>query len=420
MPSIALVNIAAEQACLGACLVSADAAELVCTESRQIDYTRDTHRSIYRTIYALVSRGTPVDQLTVAQSLPSDVPSTLIVDLVEAVPSAANVRHYLALLRQATMRRTAHAACQRTLDRLTSPHHAVSETITALMEDLEAATGADDHQTIKPTAVTAALKIWMQSVETGVKPTRIPTHLTALNRCLGGGMAPGRLYYLGARPSVGKTSLALDIARHASSLGHACLIVSLEMPEIDGITTRLLAQQSHVSELTMRGGMFTDAEYPRMVAGYSKLAEQPLWVTERATSIDAIQRCAARWPFTPRLDLLIVDYLQLVRGPKTESRRVEIEEISRALKLLSVSIGSPVLCISALRRRENDENEPTMSDLKETGELEYDADSVWLLHRGFGAESAKLIVAKNKYGPVGTIPLLFRKQCVTFEQAPED
>jgi replicative DNA helicase len=321
------------------------------------------------------------------------------------------------LVKKASARRALVSICSRAIESVQSGTVSPAEAVAHLHEDTDALIAPEDGSSIVPSKIGETIKAWMQTDTSAVG--RIPTPIPKLNTCLGGGLANGRLYYLGARPSVGKTSLALDIARHAAKAGHGVLVVSLEMPEVDGITTRAVSQESLVSELTLRSGLLSDSDYPKMVAGCGRLSGAPLWITDRAYTIQAITHCATRWPFTPRLSLLIVDYLQLIRGEKSESRRVEIEGISRALKLLAGTIHAPVLCISALRRRESDDQSPTMSDLKETGELEYDGDAIFLLHRGFNAENAELIIAKNKYGPVGTVPLLFKKSCVTFEQAPE-
>jgi replicative DNA helicase len=285
--------------------------------------------------------------------------------------------------------------------------------------DASVSGSSDGARVLVPSKLGDALKAWRMAEDTGQKPVRIATPFPMLNHCLGGGLKPGGFYYLGARPSVGKTSLALDMARKAGADGFGVLIISLEMPEVDGIATRLLSQEGKISELAVRAGRMTDTEYPKMVRAYGDLAPLPIWVTDKATSLPDIERLVDRWPFSVPISLLIVDYLQLVKGPKSESRRLEIEAISRALRLLSVRGNVAILCVSALRRTEDGDKEPSMSDLKESGQLEFDGDAVLLLHRGFNSEEAKLIIAKNKYGPVGVADLRFRKACVSFEQVEE-
>ena len=421
-------SIDAECAVLGACLQDPEIAETVLESLRANDLYQDRHKHILGAIRAVMGKGERPDLVTVAKVLSTRRQydeiggSTYLAELIDIwCPIPSNYPAYLRLIREAAARRRVIALCTRTVGEMFDESSGLSESIAHHEEDLDvAAHGSDDATAVVPAKLAETIKVWMRQDELGQKPTRIPTHIPKLNLNLGGGMAEGRLYYLGARPSVGKTSFALDIARHAAKAGHAVLVVSLEMPEIDGITTRILSQESLISELSLRSGLLSGEEYHRLVRGAGTLSDLPVWVTEKAHNIVSICRLAERWPFLPRLSLLIVDYLQLVRGPKSESRRVEIEEISRSLKLLAVNISAPVLCISALKRQGEEDREPTMSDLKETGELEYDGDAVLLLHRGFNAEAAKLIIAKNKYGPVGVVPLLFKKACVTFEQAPEE
>lgn len=413
-----IASIEAERALLGSCLQGKAIATAVLEDLREDTLYFDQHRKIAAAIRAVVSAGHTPDIVTVTAKMTPSV-GLYLAELVDLYcPTPHNYKAYLHLVSDAYTKRQFIGICERAIRSLQHGETTADESLAHLAEDVDALAHGSQATAIVPSSLRDTLQTWMR--QSDERPLRIPTHVSKLNNCLGGGLAAGRLYYLGARPSVGKTSFAIDVARHAAKNGYAVLFISLEMPEVDGITTRALSQESSVSELSIRSGFLDAKDYPRMVAGAGTLSGLPIWVTDKARSIEGILRCASRWPFTPRLGLVIVDYLQLVRGPKSESRRVEIEEVSRSLKHLASDIHAPVVCISALKRREEDDREPSMSDLKETGELEYDGDAVVLLHRGFNAESAKLIIAKNKYGPVGTVSLLFKKSCVTFEQVPEE
>jgi len=416
-------NLDAEVSCLGACLIDPEALATVLAQLREADLYLSAHQTILAAIRRVASRGDRPDLVTLAAELErthrlEEVGGgAYLAELVDRTFTAAAVSQHIRIVKEHAGRRRIIQACTRTVGAMYDGEQHPAEAAAHLAEDLDAAGACTDGR-IVPSRITDTLKTWMATSDSAIRPVRIPTHITKLNRCLGGGFALGRLAYLGARPSVGKTSLALDFARHAAPQGFGVLVVSLEMPEVDGITTRALAQESRVSELSIRSGLLTDFEYPRMVAGYGALATLPLWLTEKAYHLDVITDCADHWPFTPRLSLLIVDYLQLVKGPKSESRRLEVEAISRGLKLLSVRANVSVLCISSLKNTEGGEDrEPHTSDLKETGNLEYDADLVLLLHRKFNATDATLIIGKNKYGPVGKFPLEFNRECVTFTEA---
>lgn len=424
-----LANPTAERACLGACLLEAEAARLVVEGLRLDDWTHRHHAVLYTAIRLLLSRGDPVDRLTVmreVQRISPEVPSTTLLDCEEATPTAAHVRHYIAQVQEAAKRRAVRALCQRTLQATERADSSLPESVAHLLEDLEIACGDADSapggRSLVPVALADALKVWLTEVDTHTTPPRIKTPLPRLNECLGGGFEPGDLCYLGARPGVGKTAFALETARAAAEKGVGVLVVSREMP-VARLVRRILAQACRIPAGTIKAGLFTDAQYSVLSARYGELARLPLWLIDQAVSLEEITRIVERWSFTPPLGLVVVDYLQLVRAPSgIRERRLQVEAVSQGLKTLAMRCQLPVVCLSSLRRPENGnpDRKPTLSDLRESGELEHDADLVLFLHRAFNSDEATLIVAKNRDGRVGETELRFRSEFVSFEQAPED
>ena len=157
---------------------------------------------------------------------------------------------------------------------------------------------------------------------------------------------------------------------------------------------------------------------PVLTGAYDALSRLPVWLCEEAVSIADVTRLVEHWPFTPPLSLVIVDYLQLVRAPRDiRERRHQVEYVSQALKTLAVKCRLPILCLSSLSRAEqgNRDRKPMLSDLRESGELEHDADVILLMHRGFGEEETEIAVAKNRNGRVGVVTILFRSDFVAFD-----
>ncbi len=413
----------AEVACLGACLIDADAAQLVAEQLRPQDWTQDRHADVHAAIRQIVSRGEHVDRLTLYTEIgkrPHDgISAAWLLDLEAAVPTAANTRHYLALVKAATLRRQIRAACQRTMIAMENPEASIQESVAHLSEDLEHSLGAGEQngRALVPVTLAAALTAWRTEWQDGRQPARVKTPCAKLNTCLGGGFGPGELIYLGARPGTGKTAFATEIARTAAEAGTGVLVISREMV-VGSLTRRILSQHSRIPASIIKAGRFEDAHYAILTRSYGHLATLPLWLMDQAITLPDIRRLVERWAFTPPLGLVIVDYLQLVRT-KAESRRLEVEAVSQGLKSLAVKCHLPILCLSSLSRPEkgSETRRPTLSDLRESGELEHDADVVLFLHRGFQEEETTLIVAKNRDGRVGETTLRFRPEYVAFDRA---
>ncbi len=263
-----------------------------------------------------------------------------------------------------------------------------------------------------------ALMAWRKEAADGRQPVRVSTPCKKLNACLGGGFEAGDLVFLGARPGVGKSAWATEIARHVAVGQMGVLIISREMA-ITRLVRRIIAQSSRIPAATIKRGIFSPAEYAVLSKTYDQLAPLPVSLCDQAVSLAEIVAIVQGWTCSPPLGLLIVDYLQLIRAPRQiRDRRLQVEAVSQGLKTLAMQCKLPVLCLSSLSRPEKGagERKPTLADLRESGELEHDADVVLFLHRGFQEEETTLIVAKNRDGRVGETTLRFRAEYVAFEQ----
>lgn len=272
---------------------------------------------------------------------------------------------------------------------------------------------------VRPEHISDVLAGMETQRQAGPQPV-LTTPYRKLNYMLSGGFAPGELIYIGARPGVGKSCMALEIARTAGKNGQATLIVSREMRNA-ALARRMTAQEGRVASNAIKKATLEGGDLARYQQALGRLSGLPVWLTDKAVSIGEIVATCEAMPRDPAL--LVVDYLQLVRAPKgITDRRLQVEEVSKRLKTLAMQREIPVVCLSSLSRLQKGtvEPKPTMADLRESGELEHDADVVILLHRAFSATDALCIVAKNREGATGEVPLVFTPEHVSFAAVAEE
>jgi replicative DNA helicase len=268
-------------------------------------------------------------------------------------------------------------------------------------------------------SLATAIDEWLAEAESGRTAPVARTPFPSLNHFLVGGFAPGELIYLGARPGVGKTALGLEIARSVATDGASVLVISREMVVL-ALARRLLAQTARVSASSLRRGRLSDVEWALTRDALPKLRALPLWLTDQFVTAEEIQTLVRGFAVSPPLGLLVVDYLQLVRGPAHRERRLEVEAVSQTLKGLAVERRIPVLCLSSLSRpAEGKAQRPTLASLRESGELEHDADVVLLLHREPMQPETECVVAKNRDGRTGVVRLRFSAEYVAFDESEE-
>ena len=273
----------------------------------------------------------------------------------------------------------------------------------------------DEERTVVPRPLSAVLDqlvVEMHSRPTGIVEPPYP----ALREFLSGGFYPGELVYIGARPGTGKTAFGLEIARRSAKRGVASLFISREMLNV-ALARRMVAQEARVRASALRRSALDSTEESRVAATLPRMKQWPVYLSDEAVSISEMVEMVASWAQPHPLGLVIVDYLQLVRAPREiRERRLQVEAVSQSLKTLAIQFKLPVLCLSSLARLSQGEARPTLASLRESGELEHDADVVLLLHREATHAETECIVAKNRDGQLGIAHLTFAATFVSFEE----
>jgi replicative DNA helicase len=421
----------AEMSALGGQMLSKDAiADVLDTPMQQRDYYKPAHEIIQAAILYLYGKGEPVDPITVSAELTKRGDITKVGGapylhtLVQSVPTAANAAYYAEIVHERAVRRRLVEASTKIgqiaysgegeLDDVRSAVEA--EVLDALASREQTAGYAYVREDIAP--------FWdqldAQMKGTG-KMTGVPTGFIDLD-ALTNGLQPGQLIVIGARPAMGKSTLALDITRTASvKHGLTTAFFSLEMgrPEI---TQRLYSAEARVALHHIRAGSVTEEDLTRLAARTPAIEAAPLVVDDSPNlSMTEIRSRARRIKQAKGgLDLLVVDYLQLMQsggGRRPENRQQEVSDMSRNLKLLAKELEIPLIALSQLNRgpEQRTDKRPQVSELRESGSIEQDADMVILLHRedAYEKESprageADLIVAKHRNGPTGAITVAFQ------------
>lgn len=416
----------AEQAALGGILRSGDLVGDVGEILIPRDFYRPAHRLIYEAMLALHARGEAVDHITVGGELADRHElekvggHSYLHTLLDKNPSAGSTTHYARKqvkppARRRRMLEAGHRAVQ--IAQTVTDADAAAEQIEAVMH---AALLDVDSATDGPTPIGATLTATLDRLEArenGQGVTGVPTGFSDLDE-LTGGLQPGQLVVIAARPGVGKSTLALDVAR-AAAIRHSLpvLFASLEMsrPELDD---RLLSAEARVSLQSIRLGRIGD-DWPQISRRLGEIADAPLHIdASPGLSVATIRTRARRMQRRTGLSLLVVDYLQLlVTAGKSENRQQEVSAISRSLKLLAGELGIPVVALSQLNRgaEQTKDHRPQLSQLRDSGAIEQDADMVILIYRPDAVEEdsarageADLIVAKNRNGPMGTVTVAFQ------------
>ena len=414
----------AEQAVLGSLLIDPEAVEVVLPLLRPDDWYHPKHRTIYQAVVALHEQGTAVDFRTVVDALTAAQLSavggdTYLASLLTVVPSSIHAAHYAETVRRcAVQRRLIEAAGQ--IAKLGYQETDVAAALAqaeSILFGVTQQTGGRDFVLLRD-ALAAALEATPVNPTTGeiteVPSGRLPTGFIDLDKLLGG-LAAGDLLLLAARPSVGKSAIALAIAQHMAQHSLAAVaIFSLEM-SAHQIAERLLAMQSRVDATRLRSGQLNRAELAQVVEAAHALGQLAIWIDDSsALRLPEIRARARRLHAEQPLALVIVDYLQLLEAGG-ENRVQEVAAISRGLKALARDLKLPVLALSQLSRasEQRADHRPLLSDLRDSGSLEQDADVVLFLHRPDRYDEAaergvaEVHVAKHRNGPTGMVSLYF-------------
>jgi len=429
----------AEQAVLGAMLLDQDAALKAAELLDDTMLYREAHRLLFRAMVALTERGDVIDPVTLRDELVrrGDLDRAggmeYLGSLIDVVPTAANVDYHARIVRdKAVLRRLVEAA--------TSIIQDVYDGRSSSSEVLDNA----EHRVfqvaqLKRSEEFTRLKelIWptmerIEQLQAGHGAvTGVPTGFVDLDR-LTAGFQKADLVIIAARPSMGKTALVLNVVQHAAierNIGVA--VFSLEMSK-DALVQRLLCSEGLVDAQRLRRGQLRDDDYPKLARAAGLLGTAPIWIDDSATLTPLAMRSKARRLKAEHdVGMVVVDYLQLMQGPSdAESRQQEISYISRSLKALAKELDIPVVALSQLSRapdQRTGDHRPQLSDLRESGAIEQDADVVCFIYRpemyygptdkdGNNIEGlAELLVSKQRNGPTGLVPLYFKREFTRFD-----
>jgi replicative DNA helicase len=428
----------AEQAVLGAVLLDPDAALRVVELLDDAAFYRDSHRRIFRAMAKIVERNDLVDPLVLREELhrAGDLDASggtdYIAELLDVVPTAANVDYHCRIVKEKALRRRLIEAGT---DIVQSAYQGPDEVDTLLdraeqrIFEISFQRGTDEVVRIKELMWRTMERI--EARHRGDESVRgVMSGFTDLDAKTNG-FQRSDLIIVAARPSMGKTSFCLNLAANAALENNVrTAIFSLEMSR-DQIVERLLAAESFVDLSRLRSGHLRDDDYPKMSRAAGLLGTAPIWIDDTpALTLLELRSKARRLKAEHDIGLLIVDYLQLIRGTsRAESRQEEISLISRSLKALARELDTPVIALSQLSRapeQRGGDRRPLLSDLRDSGAIEQDADLVLFIYRAEmypsvvereqGQEGvAELILAKHRNGPTGTLKATFHKQYTRFE-----
>lgn len=424
-------NTDAEESVLGAALIDREAIGRVAAFLRPDDFYRERNGAIYDAMLALYDRREPVDYMTLSDELGrrgqlEQVGGIIYLGrLLEVVPTSFHIEEYGHIVeRTALMRRLISAG-----GKIAALGYADAFDIDTTLEKAEQLLLAvsQKRMTRDFESLSDVLRQYLEQLEQLQEGDRmrygVPTGFIDLDR-LTGGMQRSDLVILAARPSIGKTSLALNIGANAALKYKATVgLFSLEMSK-GQLAARLLGTESGVDSSRLRSGRLSETESRRLALAHGVLSEAPIFVDDTpGISIMELRSKARRLHSNTNVDLIIVDYLQLIAGSRTDNRVQEISEISRSLKSLARELHVPVLALSQLSRavESRTTHVPMLSDLRDSGTIEQDADVVIFIYREdqYNKESEKkgiveLHVAKHRNGPVGQVSLLFNERTTKF------
>jgi len=433
-------SVEAEQSVLGGILLDTSAWDKVTDLLNETDFYRGDHRLIWRHIGRLNEQAKPVDVITLAESLESHGELekagglSYLGSLVQNVPSAANIRRYAEIVRErAIMRKLVEVGSEIA----TSAYNPNGRDADQLLDEAESKVlqiseqgerGKQGFVAIPPLLTQVVERIEsLYSREDASEVTGISTGFTDLDAKTSG-LQPGDLIIVAGRPSMGKTAFSMNIAETVALEGKPVAIFSMEMSGAQ-LAMRMIGSVGRLNQHTLRTGRLEDEDWSRMTHALGLLNDAPIFIDE-TPGLNALElRSRARRLHRQNngLGLVVIDYIQLMSSPAgkgSENRATEISEISRSLKSLAKELHVPVIALSQLNRslEQRPNKRPVMSDLRESGAIEQDADLILFIYRDevYNRDSqdkgkAEIIIGKQRNGPTGTVNLTFRGEYTRFE-----
>lgn len=426
-------SLEAEQSVIGSMIMDQDAIVTAMEILLQEDFYHKQYGILFDAMIELYSSGQPVDLVTLQNKLkekdvPQEVSSLEFVgELVRAVPTSANVKYYCNIVKENSMKRK----LIRVMEEIENECYAGKESLESVLDKTEhdifallsSRTGGD-YVPIRQVVMNALEKIEKASQQDG-NVTGIPTGFIDLDYRTAG-LQPSDLVLIAARPSMGKTAFVLNIAQYVAFHENMCTaIFSLEMSK-EQLVNRLFSLESRVDAQALRTGNLSDADWAKLVEGAGIIGDSELIIDDTpGISISEMRSKCRKYKLEHDLKLIIIDYLQLMSGSgrSTDSRQQEISDISRSLKALARELNVPVLALSQLSRavEQRPDHRPMLSDLRESGAIEQDADVVMFIYRDdyYNKDTelkgiSEIIIAKQRNGPIGTVNLAWLPEYTKF------
>ena len=422
----------AEESVIGAMIMDRDAVMIASEMLEKEDFYHQQYGVLFETMVELYNKEQPIDVITLQNRLrEKNVPAELssmefVGELVTAVPTSANIKYYANIVKEKSMLRK----LIRVNEEIANSCYLQAESVEDIMADTEKKIFAllqnksgGDYVPIKTVVINALEKI-EQASRTKGNVTGIPTGFVDLDYRMSG-LQPSDLILVAARPSMGKTAFVLNIAQYVAFHSNLCTaIFSLEMSK-EQLVNRLFSLESRVDAQLLRSGNLSDSDWEKLIEGAGTIGRSKLIIDDTpGISISELRSKCRKYKLEHDLKLIIIDYLQLMSGRgRSDSRQQEISEISRSLKGLARELNVPVIALSQLSRQveQRPDHRPMLSDLRESGAIEQDADVVMFIYRDdyYNKDTpdkniAEIIIAKQRNGPIGTVNLVWLPQYTKF------
>lgn len=434
-------NIASERAVLGSILINPDKIVTVSEYLKSDDFYNPANRLLFKIMQGLFERGEAIDTLTIKSEL--EVNDDLekiggipyLVEIVNAVPTSSHAEHYAKIVAKKSQLRSIIGNLSDSIGNAYDEDMDVDEIIAKAEQSLIAVSQSSNKSSFRPihdVLLENHVKIEERSNNTS-QITGIESGFYDFDK-LTTGLHEDQLIILAARPAMGKTALALNIAQNvATKSGKAVAVFSLEMGA-ESLVERMLSAEGTIINHHIRTGNLTVDEWQRLIYAQGQLAEAPIYIDDTAgIKIGDIRARARRLSQeTDGLGLIVIDYLQLIQGSRSVNRQQEVSEISRQLKIIAKELKVSVIALSQLSRNveQRQDKRPILSDIRESGSIEQDADIVAFLYRDDYYQQQKegqpesnvteLILAKNRHGSLGTVKLYFHKEYTKFSSVKEE
>jgi replicative DNA helicase len=426
-------NIEAEQSVLGGILIENQALHKIMEILSPDDFYREAHQKIYNSLLDLSEKDEPADLITLTNELRKKDQldavggASYVTSLIDSIPTAANIDYYARIVKEkAVLRKLINAATD-----IVTQGYEDREDVEGLLDEAEQAIFQIADSRVRPSfypireILKSSFKTLEKLYEKKEMITGIPSGFKDLDE-MTAGFQPSDLIIVAGRPSMGKTAICLNVAQYAAVEKKVPVaIFSLEMSK-EQLVLRMLCSEAEVEGTRIRTGFLAESDWPKLTMAAGNLSDAPIFIDDTpALSILELRAKARRLKGEHGLGMLIVDYLQLMRGrTMVENRQQEISEISRSLKALAKELNLPVIAVSQLSRRSEarEDKRPQMSDLRESGAIEQDADLILFIYRDEvynrtdeNRGKAEVIIGKQRNGPTGKVVLTFLDKYTAFK-----